>query len=166
MTESFTRVHYDAAWFALVLIAVVLFAGIYAARAEIKLNLSVKGSIVMRMSTLRKKLINGAAPLAGFHGNNDVAIQLVQAAFPDKPWCLVRDWVIFDVTPERLADDVARGLQPTRMYADSIVLDLQHRWEAGEWVCSSSLKSFTQGCLFETENTVYVLLGDGYRTGA
>ncbi|MNN68811.1 hypothetical protein D3C81_1845490 [compost metagenome] len=51
------------------------------------------------------------------------------------------------------------------MYADTIVLDEQNRWESGEWVRSSPLESFAHGCLFETANTVYVLLGDGRRAG-
>lgn len=104
----------------------------------------------VKLSDVRKQLIADAVLLAGFAGSNDAAIELAQAVFPRKPWCLVRDWVIFGAAPERV-------------YADIIVLDEQHRWEAGEWVRSSSLRSFIQDCLFETENTVYVLLGNGHR---
>lgn len=125
----------------------------------------IRKGVAVQLSTVRKFLQGGATPLPGSELSNDDAIRLAEATFPDKPWCLVRDWVIYDTPVEAFTTYVGRGLLPTRVYADCVILDRQCRWESGEWVRSSPLKSFTHGCLFETENTVYVLLGDGYRAG-
>lgn len=114
---------------------------------------------------IRELLAAGSQPQAGSALSNPEAIRLAETAFPIKPWCLVRNWVIFDVPEESFTEYGGSGLQPTMMYADCIVRDQQHRWSDGEWVRSSPLKSFTHECLFETENTVYVLLGDGCRAG-
>lgn len=119
----------------------------------------------MKLSALRKMLIAEAIPLGGSELGHDEAILLAETEFPIKPWCLVRNWVIYDISDESFSAFVRSGLQPTMMYADTIVRDEQNRWESGEWVRSSPLRSFRQGCLFETENTVYVLLGDGHRAG-
>ncbi|WP_455233331.1 DUF6957 family protein [Geopseudomonas aromaticivorans] len=119
----------------------------------------------MKLSAVRKILEAGATPQAGSALSNEEAIRLAETEFPIKPWCLVRDWVIYDTPAESFTAFAGSGLQPTMVYADCIVRDQQFRWDVGQWVRSSPLKSFTQGCLFETENTVYVLLGDGHRAG-
>lgn len=122
-------------------------------------------SPAMRLSTVRKFLQEGATPQPGSELSNQEAIRLAETEFPIKPWCLVRAWVIYDISAENFAGYVGSGLQPTMVYADCIVHDQQDRWDRGQWVRTSPLKSFTHGCLFETESTVYVLLGDGYRAG-
>lgn len=119
----------------------------------------------MKLSAMHNMLAAGATPLSGSELSTDDAIRLAETEFPNKPWCLVRDWVIYGIPEESFTAYAGRGLQPTMVYADCIVRDEQHRWDVGQWVRSSPLKSFTHGCLFETENTVYVLLGDGSRTG-
>ena len=121
----------------------------------------------MKLSAVREMLTAGATPQPGSELSNEEAIRLAEAEFPIKPWCLVRHWVVFDTPLEGLTDYAGdnSGLQPTMLYADTIVHDQQVRWDRGQWVRTSPLKSFTHGCLFETENTVYVLLGDGHRAG-
>ncbi len=117
----------------------------------------------MKLSAVREMLTAGATPQPGSELSNEEAIRLAEAEFPIKPWCLV----LFDTPLEGLTDYAGdnSGLQPTMLYADTIVHDQQVRWDRGQWVRTSPLKSFTHGCLFETENTVYVLLGDGHRAG-
>lgn len=56
-------------------------------------------------------------------------------------------------------------LQPTMLYGD-VVTDSLGRFEEGDWVRSTPLVSFTQGCFFETHDTVYALLGHGVRKRA
>ena len=88
---------------------------------------------------------------------------LVEDRFGLKPYCLVEDWLIFhvDESPESLAKVRATGLQPMFMYAHCVIHDQQGRFPPGGWVRSTLCKSFDGVCLFETRNTVYVLVGEG-----
>lgn len=88
---------------------------------------------------------------------------LVAERFPHKAYCTVEDWLIFhvDESPESLAKVRATGLQPMFMYAHCVIHDQQGRFPPGGWVRSTLCKSFDGVCLFETRNTVYVLVGQG-----
>lgn len=88
---------------------------------------------------------------------------LVAERFPRKEHCLVEDWLIFhvDESPESLAKVRASGLQPMFMYSHCVIYDGHGRFPPGGWVRSTLCKSFDGVCLFETRNTVYVLMGKG-----
>lgn len=88
---------------------------------------------------------------------------LVADRFGRKPYCLVEDWLIFhvDEPPESLAKVRASGLEPMFMYAHCVIFDGHGRFPPGGWVRSTLCKSFDGVCLFETRNTVYVLVGEG-----
>ena len=88
---------------------------------------------------------------------------LVAQRFGRKPFCTVEDWLIFhvDEPPESLAKVRATGLEPMFMYAHCVVFDGHGRFPQGGWVRSTLCKSFDGVCLFETRNTVYVLMGNG-----
>ena len=84
------------------------------------------------------------------------------------PLCAVEEWTILDaiVTDAERAKVVAAGCQPMFMFAHKVVDDEQRRFEPGHWVRSSMGTAFKEGYLFETRNTVYVLLGHGHRKSA
>ena len=84
------------------------------------------------------------------------------------PLCAVQEWIILDaiVTDEERAKVTAAGCQPMFMFAHKVVDDEQRRFEPGHWVRSSMGTAFNDGFLFETRNTVYVLLGPGNRKSA
>lgn len=84
------------------------------------------------------------------------------------PLCVVEDWVILDaiLTDAERAKVAAAGCQPIFMFAHKVVDDEQRRFEPGHWVRSSMGTAFKEGYLFETRNTVYVLLGPGHRKSA
>ena len=88
---------------------------------------------------------------------------IVAERFPRKAYCLVEDWLIFhvDEPPASLARVRAMGLQTMFMYAHCVVYDERARFPPGGWVRSTLCKSFDGVCLFETRNTVYVLMGQG-----
>lgn len=88
---------------------------------------------------------------------------LVAERFGRKPYCLVEDWLIFhvDEPPESLARVRAMGLQTMFLYSHCVTYDSQGRFPPGGWVRSTLCKSFDGACLFETRNTVYVLMGKG-----
>lgn len=84
------------------------------------------------------------------------------------PLCAVEEWTILDaiVTDAERAKVAAAGCQPIFMFAHKVVDDEQRRFEPGHWVRSSMGTAFKEGYLFETRNTVYVLLGPGHRKSA
>ena len=88
---------------------------------------------------------------------------LVAERFPRKAYCTVEDWLIFhvDEPAESLARVRATGLEPMFMYAHCVIYDGHGRFPPGGWVRSTLCKSFDGVCLFETRNTIYVLVGQG-----
>ncbi|WP_448125367.1 DUF6957 family protein [Pseudomonas veronii] len=91
-----------------------------------------------------------------------------RARYKWMPLCVVEEWVILDaiVTDAERAKVIAAGCQPIFMFAHKVVDDEQRRFEPGHWVRSSMGTAFEEGYLFETRNTVYVLLGPGHRNSA
>ena len=95
----------------------------------------------------------------------DEAVALARKRYKWMPLCAVEEWIILDaiVTDEERAKVTAAGCQPIFMFAHKVVHDEQRRFEPGHWVRSSMGTAFKEGYLFETRNTVYVLLGPGHR---
>lgn len=88
---------------------------------------------------------------------------LVAERFPRKAYCTVEDWLILhvDEPAESLARVRATGLEPMFMYSHCVIYDGHGRFPPGGWVRSTLCKSFDGVCLFETRNTIYVLVGQG-----
>lgn len=92
----------------------------------------------------------------------ETILALLDEHYPGRHFCLVREWIWIDLD---LPDDVREGmssmqLQPVMLYGD-VLIDSVGRFDEGDWLRSTPLVSFSQGCLFETRDTVYVLLGHG-----
>lgn len=106
-------------------------------------------------------------PLEGLPGSSE-ARALASQRFPGKPYCLVRDWTIFriEVTPAELSKVHASGQLPMIVFAHNVAEDSQGRFERGDWVRSTMCTSFNDGVLFETRNTIYVLIGPGHEQPA
>ena len=115
------------------------------------------------------QLLYGAGKDApGWQGTQDELIALAAKAFPGKAFCAVKQWILIDLTvnsdeKEKLS---GLGLLPATLFAHEIVLDSKGRFQAGMWVRSNFGVSFTEGCMFETNNTVYLLHGPGLRKEA
>lgn len=103
--------------------------------------------------------------LAGWEGSQEDLISLAAKAFPGKAFCIVRQWILIDLTVN--SDEKEKltrlGLLPATLYAHEVVFDSRSRFQAGMWVRSNFGVSFSEGCMFETNNTVYLLLGAGLR---
>lgn len=84
------------------------------------------------------------------------------------PYCIVRDWVWIDLilTDQEREQLQAAGQQPVVMYSHSVLFDSNRRFDVGDWVRTSPLVTFTEGCFFRTRNSLYVLVGDGVRKRA
>ena len=115
------------------------------------------------------QLLYGAGDeVAGWQGTQDELIALSANAFPGKAFCVVRQWILIDLTvnsdeKEKLS---GLGLLPATLFAHEIVLDSKGRFQPCMWVRSNFGVSFTEGCMFETKNTVYLLWGSGQRKEA
>ena len=112
------------------------------------------------------ELLNSAgSPASGFMGSMQEGEQAAILAFPSKPFCLVRNWRLIEVEvtddyKEALASD---GLSPFVLYASDVVLHSAGKRQPGDWVRTTFLRSLTEGFLFESVNTVYVMLDAGVR---
>lgn len=96
------------------------------------------------------------------------ALTLARKRYKWMPLCAVEEWVILDaiVTDAERDKVAAAGCKPMFMFAHKVVDDDQRRFEPGHWVRSSMGTAFNDGFLFETRNSVYVLLGPGHRKSA
>jgi hypothetical protein len=95
-------------------------------------------------------------------------VAFVKANFPGRAYCLVADGTVIDVS---VSDEQAKmlatlGHAASVVYALCVIEDSRGHFLPGDWVKSSYGVSFTHGCLFETQNTVYVLMRGGRRLGA
>ncbi|WP_122556354.1 DUF6957 family protein [Pseudomonas viridiflava] len=107
--------------------------------------------------------------LSGSELSLEDVILAARKYYKHMPLCVVEEWIILDaiITDEERAKKVAAaGCQPMFMFAHKVVDDEQRRFEPGHWVRSSMGTAFKEGYLFETRNTVYVLLGPGHRKSA
>ncbi|MBD8790981.1 hypothetical protein IFR09_11385 [Pseudomonas syringae] len=95
----------------------------------------------------------------------DEVIAVARKHYKHLPLCVVEEWTILDaiVTDDERAKVTASGCQPMFMFAHKVMHDEQRRFEPGHWVRSSMGTAFKDGFLFETRNSVYVLLGPGHR---
>jgi len=102
-------------------------------------------------------------PRQGSLDSDENLIELVKALYPRKPHCLVENWTILraDVTDEELQKIHAAGRLPLVLFAHNVRFDSQRRFDVGDWMRSTFAVSFEEGFLFETRNTVYVLMGNG-----
>ncbi|MFJ4397309.1 DUF6957 family protein [Pseudomonas sp. NPDC089396] len=99
----------------------------------------------------------------GASGDEAQLIELVTGRYPGKAYCLVREWTLFraELTEAELAKVAAAGNIPLFLLAHNVVADSAGRFQPANWVRSSIGVALEDGYLFETRNTVYVLVGEG-----
>ena len=95
-------------------------------------------------------------------------IALAQELCPGKPYCSVRQWILFDldISDAKKMLVTEQGVQPILLYAHTVVTDSARRFAPGDWVRSTLLVELKNHYLFETNNSVYILLGAGSRKSA
>ena len=117
---------------------------------------------------LSELLCSAGSLASGFTGDVEEGEQEAILAFPNKPFCLVRNWRLIEIEVSdayktALASD---GLSPFVLYASDVVSHGTGKRQTGDWVRTTFQQSLTQGFLFESVNTVYVMLGSGVRIKA
>lgn len=120
------------------------------------------------LQELTDLLFSTGIPMPGSMVDQEEAIRIVRERFPYSEYCLVRDWIWIDlhVTPAQHAELVRTRRQPVLAYAHTVIYDSSRRWDVGDFVRTSYLHAFHDGFMFQTLNTVYILLGDGVRKRA
>jgi hypothetical protein len=90
-------------------------------------------------------------------------IALANERFPEKGVCVVAHWIYAEIEiseqdREALAQE---GIQPVMIYGGKVIRDQRRPYGVGGWIRSTPMKSFSEGCLFESQNTIYLLQGSG-----
>ncbi|WP_275546274.1 DUF6957 family protein [Pseudomonas sp. Marseille-Q0931] len=122
----------------------------------------------MDEQTARQALLDAPGTvMLGHTPAGETILALLDEHFPGRQFCLVRNWIWIDLDlPDDVREEMSRmQLQPVMLYGD-VLIDSLGRFEGGDWLRSTPLVSFSQGCLFETRDTVHVLLGHGLRKRA
>ncbi|QTD32717.1 DUF6957 family protein [Pseudomonas fluorescens] len=106
--------------------------------------------------------------MPGWQGTQDELIALSAKTFLGKAFCVVRQWILIDLTVNSVESEKLTGLDllPATLFAHEVVFDSRNRFQPGMWVRSNFGVSFSQGCMFETKSTAYLLLGSGLRKEA
>ena len=104
-------------------------------------------------------------PISGCSLPVKAATELAETRCPGHPFCLISDWILFDLTmtPEQIQAVQSAGQQPSAVYARKVVLDSRERFQGGDWVVSTLEVWYEGEGLFCTRNTLYILLGNGHR---
>jgi hypothetical protein len=103
---------------------------------------------------------------AGCSSNQiDHFIEISRNVAPKKQVCVVKNWMWWDLQfSEAEIQRISKlGLKAAMIKSDYVIEDEAGRFNDGDWVRSSCLKQFHASCLFETQNTVYLLVGSGTR---
>ncbi|MFJ5282756.1 DUF6957 family protein [Pseudomonas sp. NPDC088429] len=109
-------------------------------------------------------LFGPAQSLGGSNLSNDELIELAAESFTEKPFCIVRRWMVLDVMlPEFQEREIkAQGLEATRLYAQSSEFDSENTYQPGDSILSDFQREF-DGCIFESKTTIFILAGRGAR---
>lgn len=119
---------------------------------------------VTDIDLLSDLLFGPAQPFSGSNLSNDELIELAAESFTEKPFCIVRRWMILDVMlPEFQESEIkAQGLEATVLYAQTVVFDSNNKQRPGDSVLSDFQSDFEE-CIFESKGVLYILAGRGAR---
>lgn len=111
-------------------------------------------------------LYGDSIPMPGAKVSQDEAVRIVRELHPYSEYCLVSNWrwLDLDVTQEQREELVRTNRQPVVIYAHTVIYDSQRKWDVGDFVRTSYLHKFEDDFIFQTLNTIYILIGDGIRT--
>lgn len=103
-------------------------------------------------------LFGPAQSLGGSKLGDDELIKLAADNFTEKPFCIVRRWLLLDVMLPAIQERQlkAKGLEATVLYAQAAVFDSQSKHQPGDSIVTGHLRDF-DGCIFETDDKVFIL---------
>jgi hypothetical protein len=127
----------------------------------------MKKTIVTDAQLVGDLLFGPARTLGGSRLGDDELVRLARETFKESNFCVVRHWMVLDVMvpPSTEQNIQSQGLEPTLLYAHETVFDSTGKLPAGASILSGYQRDF-DGCLFETQNTIFILGGRGSRKHA
>jgi len=121
-----------------------------------------------QLNEVAELLVGPGSPMPGAQVSQDEAVRIVRERYPYSEYCLVSNWrwIDLDVTPEQRSELTRTNRHPVVIYAYTVIYDSQRRWDVGDFVRTSYLHKFEDGFIFQTLNSIYILIGDGIRSRA
>lgn len=103
-------------------------------------------------------------PLEGEGQPDNVIVETAWTNNQGRPFYVVRDWLLLDImVPSDIEDELkAMGLQPTVVFANTVVYDSKARGSRVGAI-RSSFQRVLDDCTFESMHTSYILAGPGTR---
>ena len=82
-----------------------------------------------------------------------------------KPYCAIKDWTWWDLNCGKPLLELinAQSLLPCVVKSNHVIEDEAKRFLGGNWMRSGLLVQFHHNAIFETRNTLYILVGPGTR---
>jgi hypothetical protein len=122
---------------------------------------------MVTLNEISQLLYGAGEEIPGWLGSQEDLISLAAKSFPGKAFCVVKQWILIDltVTPAEKDKLTILGLLPATLFAHEVVLDSQGRFQPSMWV-RSNFGISSSAYMFETNKTVYLLLGSGLRKEA
>lgn len=87
------------------------------------------------------------------------ALKYCEARHFTKPFCVVQDWQVFEVKNQELLK--GKDVQPYALHARKILYESSSSGRQSRTIAGVYLISAPNSFTFETENTVYILVGTG-----
>ena len=90
-------------------------------------------------------------------------IAFIKQNIPNKCYCTVKQWTWIDIDIPKAVEPLyeKHGIQPAIIVAQHVIEDEAGRWRSGWYAKTSGLVAFHENCIFETQNTAYILVGGG-----
>ncbi len=121
----------------------------------------------MNLFLVLSALFNEASPTSGLGMPDTEMEQMMSIArqlTPKKPIRCVQDWVIveFSTESEQDADLMeSKGVQSKFLFSLNVIYDQTGTIPEGGYVRTTLLKKLSNDCIFETRNTLYIMIGEG-----
>ncbi|MDY1046972.1 hypothetical protein SOM55_09180 [Pseudomonas coleopterorum] len=112
------------------------------------------------------KIANRAGePIAGVTMSSAPAVE-EKLKRTSKPHCFVLAWIVIDVEEADILAPVGSHLLPMVMYGHHVVFDSTGRLKQGDAVLTQFATYYDARGIFETADTVHILLQQGFRKTA
>lgn len=111
------------------------------------------------------QMIGPSIVMAGAKMELQAALELTKQRFPDSSFCVVNEWIWVDFdAPDLVLQELAEQRKwPAMLLVFSVSFDSSTNSKS-HWFRTTPLIDFSDSMFFQTENKLYVLMGDGRRT--
>ncbi|GGJ47579.1 DUF6957 family protein [Pseudomonas avellanae] len=119
----------------------------------------------MKLPRIADMLCLDGEPVSGASMASEVAIEK-KLTLTAKPHCVVSAWILIDVVSLDPAITQGTHLMPTVMYAHHVLSHSSGQLSEGDSVMTGCATYMDPAGIFETADTVYILMSPGFRKSA